>query len=144
MFFTPPLVDDFSLEFEWQQVSLLPGLFSVFWPILISLDGFRLTPYFQVLQSLYQSFSDCTKSDNYNWYHRHFHSRFFQFFFTSLARSRNLSFFFFFSFSFDFTLWSTTWLLLLLLLYPKIEILSSIKEIFFNTAVNHLKTMCSI
>ena len=24
-------------------------------------------------QSLYQSFGDCTKSNNYNWYHYHFH-----------------------------------------------------------------------
>ena len=36
--------------------------------------------YFQVLQSLYQSFDDCTKSTNYNWYNRHFHvPQFFQF-----------------------------------------------------------------
>ena len=29
--------------------------------------------YFHVLWSLHQSFGDCTKSTNYNWYNRHFH-----------------------------------------------------------------------
>ena len=29
--------------------------------------------YFQVIQSLYKSFADCTKSTNYNWCYRHFH-----------------------------------------------------------------------
>ena len=29
--------------------------------------------YFQVHQSLHQSLGDCTKSTNYNWYHRYFH-----------------------------------------------------------------------
>ena len=28
---------------------------------------------FQVLQSVCQSFGDCTKSTNYNWYNHHFH-----------------------------------------------------------------------
>ena len=46
-----------------------PGLFSVF----CSLDGLQSSSYFNVLQSLYQSFGDSTKSTNYNWYHRHFH-----------------------------------------------------------------------
>ena len=33
-----------------------------------------------ISKSLYQFFSDCTKSTNYNWYHRHFHvPQFFQF-----------------------------------------------------------------
>ena len=35
--------------------------------------------YFQILESLHQSFGDCTKSTNYNWYHCHFMSQFFQF-----------------------------------------------------------------
>ena len=45
-----------------------------------SLDGFNSARYFQVLQFLYQSFGDCTKSINYNWYYCHFHvPYFFQF-----------------------------------------------------------------
>ena len=36
--------------------------------------------YFQVHQSVYQFFSDCTRSTNYNWYNRHFLvPKFFQF-----------------------------------------------------------------
>ena len=82
-----------------------PGLFSVFW-LISKMQLVRWSPpppsrYFQVLQSLYQSFGDCTKSSNYNWYNRHFHMP--QFFFNSLARSKYLSFF---SHSFNFTLWS--------------------------------------
>ena len=34
---------------------------------------------FQVLQSLYQSFVDCTKSINYNWHNRHFYVSVFYF-----------------------------------------------------------------
>ena len=37
------------------------------------MDGLHPSSYFQVLQSLYQSFDDCTKCTNYNWYKRHFH-----------------------------------------------------------------------
>ena len=33
----------------------------------------NLLYYFQVLQSLYKSFGDSTKSTNYNWYYCHFH-----------------------------------------------------------------------
>ena len=55
------------------------GLFSIFWPIC-SLDCLRSSSYFQVPQSIYQSFGECTKCTNYNWYHRHFHvPQFFQF-----------------------------------------------------------------
>ena len=36
------------------------------------MDGPQSPCYFQVLQSFYQSFSDCTKSTNHNWYNRHF------------------------------------------------------------------------
>ena len=63
--------------------------------------GLHSSSYFQVLQSLYQSFGNSTKNTNYNWYNRHFHVP--QFFFNSLARSMYLSLF---SLSFDFTLWS--------------------------------------
>ena len=69
----------FSTE-VWETPSLFksPGLFSVFWR---SQKCFlHPSRYFQVLQSLYQSFSDCTKSTKYNWYNRHFHvPQFFQF-----------------------------------------------------------------
>ena len=60
----------------WVTTSLLksPGLFSVFWSILIvRLGDFYLSIYLQVLESLYQSFDDCTDRINYNWYHSHFH-----------------------------------------------------------------------
>ena len=65
----------------WVTASLLksPGLFSVFWPIC-SLDGHHTSTYFQILQSLYQSFGDCIESTNYYWHNRHFHvPQFFQF-----------------------------------------------------------------
>ena len=37
------------------------------------LDGLHTFSYFQVPQSVYTSFKDCTRSTDYNWYHRHFH-----------------------------------------------------------------------
>ena len=43
-------------------------------------NGLYSFRYFQVLQFLYQSFGDCTKSTNHYWYNRHFHlPQFFQF-----------------------------------------------------------------
>ena len=46
----------------------------------VSLDGLHSSSYFQAIQSLYQSFGDCTKSVIFNWYHSHFHvPQFFQF-----------------------------------------------------------------
>ena len=61
----------------YETASLLKSqwIFSVFRPISIMqrLDGFHSPSYFLVIQSLYQSFGDCTKSTNYNWYNRHFH-----------------------------------------------------------------------
>ena len=82
-FFKSTLTDCLSLEFEWQQVlsSLLdssqyPSLSQLY----SSLDVLHSSSYFQVLQSLYQSFGDCTKSTNHNWYNRYFHvPQFFQF-----------------------------------------------------------------
>ena len=63
------------------------------------MDGLNSSSYFQVLQSLYRSFGDCTKRTKYDWHHRHFHvPQFFNF----LTRSMYLSFF---SLSFSFTLW---------------------------------------
>ena len=45
-----------------------------------SLGCLRTSSYFQVLQSLYQSFCDSAKSANYNWYNRHNHApQFFQY-----------------------------------------------------------------
>ena len=103
-FFASALADSLSLEFEWQQVSSRsPGLFSVFcrFQQCCSLDGLHWSPYFQVLQSLYQFFGNCNKSTNYNWYQRHFHvPQFFQF----LSEVQVLIFFF--SLSFNFTPWS--------------------------------------
>ena len=82
-FFTPALADGFSLEFEWQQVSSSLQDSSQY-PSrsqqCCSLDALHSSSYFQVLKSLYESFDDCTKSTNYNWYKRHFHvPQFFQF-----------------------------------------------------------------
>ena len=37
------------------------------------MDGLQSSSYFQVLQSLYQFFSDYTNCTSYNWYHHHFH-----------------------------------------------------------------------
>ena len=39
----------------------------------VYLDGLRLSSYFQVLQSLFQSFGDCIKSTNHDWYNCHLH-----------------------------------------------------------------------
>ena len=49
----------------------------LFWVILQS------SFYFQVLQSLYKYFADCTECTNYNWYHRHLYSPSFFFHFSS-------------------------------------------------------------
>ena len=59
-----------------------PGLFLLFGRSqqCCCLDGLHSSSYKQVLQSLYQSFIECTERINYNWYHRHFHvQQFFQF-----------------------------------------------------------------
>ena len=100
-FFTLVLAYGFCLESEWQQVSSSlqdSSRDSGRSQQCCSLDILHPSRYFQVLQSLYQSFGDCTKSINYNWYNHHFHS-----FFNSLGWSRYLSFF---SHSFNFTMWS--------------------------------------
>ena len=64
------------MEFEWQQVSLsLQDSFrySDRSHQCCNLVGLHSSSYFHVLQSLYQSFGDCTELTNYNWYDRHFH-----------------------------------------------------------------------
>ena len=72
------LTDHFSLDTEWQQVSSsLPDSSEYngrYWHCY-NLDGLHSFSYFQVLQSLYQTFGDCTERSNYNWYHCHFHIR---------------------------------------------------------------------
>ena len=87
-FFTSALAESFPLEFEWQQVSSSLQDFSQYSDRsqqCCSLDSPHLSPYFQVIQSLYESFGDCTKSTNNNWYNLLFHV---SQFFNSLARSR--------------------------------------------------------
>ena len=88
-FFTSTLADGFPLEFEWQQVfsslhdsSQYSGRSEQYW----SVDSLFMSTYLQILQSLYQSFGDCTKSTHYNCYNRHFHV---SQCFNSRARSRN-------------------------------------------------------
>ena len=75
--------DGLSLEFEWQQISSsfqVSSQYSGRSQRCCSLDGLHASSYFQVLQSMSQSFGDCTKSTNYNWYNRYYHvPRFFQF-----------------------------------------------------------------
>ena len=82
-FFTSALADGFPLESERQQVSTSLGDSSQYSgrsQQYSSLDGLHSSSYFQLLQSLQQSFGDCTERTNYNWYHRHFHiPQFFQF-----------------------------------------------------------------
>ena len=101
-FFIPVLANDFSLEAEWQQVfsSLQDSSqYAGRSQLCCSLDDLHLSSCFQVLQSLYQSFGECTKCPNYNWYHRHFHvPKFFQFSTKVLLVSL-------FLLSFSFTLW---------------------------------------
>ena len=102
--FTSALVDGLSLKFEWQQVSSSlqdSSQYSGWSQYCSNLDGLYLSSYFQVLQSLYQSFGDCTEWTNYNWYHRHCHIL--SFFLRSLARSKYL---YFVLLSFNFTFWS--------------------------------------
>ena len=82
-FFTWVLADGFSLEFEWPQVSSSLKDTSHYFDRsqqCCSLYSLHLSRYFRVFQSLYQSFGNCTKSTNYNWYNLHFHvPQFFQF-----------------------------------------------------------------
>ena len=59
------------------------------------MDDPNLSSYFQVFQSLYQFFGDCSEHTDYNWYHR-----FIVCFLNSLTKSKYL---FFFSLSFIFT-----------------------------------------
>ena len=72
-FFTSALADGFLLKFEWQQISSSfqdTSQYSGRSQQCYSLDSLYPSRYLKVLQSLYQSFGDCTKSTNYNWYNR--------------------------------------------------------------------------
>ena len=103
-FFSSALADGFPLEFEWQQISSSlqdSSQYSGRSQQCCSFDSLHQSCYFQILQSLFQAFVDCTKSTNYCWNNRHFHVL--QFFFNFLTRSRYLSLF---SHPFNFTLWS--------------------------------------
>ena len=74
-FFIPALANGFSLEFKWLQVSLSlqdSSQYSGRFQQCCNLDCLYSSSYFQVLQSLYKSFSNCTKSNNHDWYNRHF------------------------------------------------------------------------
>ena len=74
--FTPESVDGFSLDSEWLQISSNPkdsSKYSDQSQQCCSSNCLPLSYYFQILQSLYQSFGDCTENTNYKWYHRHFH-----------------------------------------------------------------------
>ena len=92
-FFTSALDNRLLLESEWQVSSILRDSFKYSGRSqqCCSLDCLLSSSYFQVLQSLYQSFGDCTKSTNYNWYNCQFHVP--HLFFNSLTKSRYLSFF---------------------------------------------------
>ena len=75
-FFPSALVDGCLLESERQQD--FSSLQDSFWysgriQQCCILDGLHSSSYFQVLQSLYQSFVACTERTNNNWYHRQFH-----------------------------------------------------------------------
>ena len=92
-FFPPALADSFPLELEWQQVS--SSLQDSSWlsgrsQQYCSLDGLHSSSYFQIHQSQYQTFSDCTEQSIYNWYHCHFHV---PKFFSSQPKFKYLSFF---------------------------------------------------
>ena len=75
-FFASVLADGLSLEFAWQQVSSSfqeSSQYSDRSHHFCSLDSLHPSRYFQVLQSLYQSFGDCTKNTNFYWNNHHFH-----------------------------------------------------------------------
>ena len=92
-FFTAALAHGFQLEPEWQQVSSSlknSSEHSGQSQQCCSLDDLHLSSYFQVIQSLYQSFGNRAEGTNYNCYHRHFH-----FIISQVMSSLFISFFFF-------------------------------------------------
>ena len=78
----PISISRWSFTGVWVTASLLksPGLFPVFWLISIMVWFGQSSPVLLFPSPPVQSFGDCTKSTNYNWYNHHFHiSQFFQF-----------------------------------------------------------------
>ena len=74
-YFTLALADGFPLESEWQQVfsSLQDASrYSGRCQPCCSLYSLHSSSYFQVLQSLYQSFGECTERTHYNCFNLHF------------------------------------------------------------------------
>ena len=74
-FFMPTLAQGFSPESYRQLVSSRLQDSSQYCGLsqkCRSWDGLHLSSYFQVLQSLYQTFVDCNELINYSWYDRHF------------------------------------------------------------------------
>ena len=74
-FFTSAIADGLSLKSELQPVSTSlqdSSRYSGRFQQYPSLNTLYSSFYFQVLQSLYHSFLDCTKSTNYNWYNCQF------------------------------------------------------------------------
>ena len=70
----PALADVFSLKFVWQQVSSSVQDSSQYSGRSLkcyTLNDSHSSSYFQVLQSPYESFSECTECTNYNVYDRH-------------------------------------------------------------------------
>ena len=70
------MVSHWSLS-DCKSLQIYKNIFSIQWRC--NLDGILSSSNFQVLQSLYQSFGDYTKSTSYNWHHRHFHVPVFSF-----------------------------------------------------------------
>ena len=69
-FFTPASSDSFSLESEWQQVSLSHQYYSLYSgqsQLCSSFDGLHSSSYLRVLWSP----DDSTECTSYTWYHRH-------------------------------------------------------------------------
>ena len=60
-----------SIDCELPQVSKDSSQYSGWPQQCYSLDGFSTSSDFQFFQSPYQSFGDCSKPTNYNWYYRH-------------------------------------------------------------------------
>ena len=70
------LAGSISLWYEWKQVSL--GLqdssrYCNWSKLCCSPNSLDLSPKFQLFQSSFQTFGDCSKCVNYNWYYSHLH-----------------------------------------------------------------------
>ena len=75
-FFTPALRGGFSLKSERQKVSSAlqdSPQYSIWSLQSCGFDGLDSSPGLQFPQSLFQTFGDCSKCANHNWYHHHLH-----------------------------------------------------------------------